>query len=53
MAERVKKTTPIQCKLITCKYNSLPPGDGSQECVACEGLKTQKYEPDRGEGGKS
>ena len=35
------KTTPQSCRFSKCRYNSIPPGIGSQECVGCEGLITR------------
>lgn len=39
--------TPSNCKLKTCSYNQLPPGENSQECIACEGNKVKGWRPTR------
>lgn len=41
-----RKTTPSNCKLAKCKYNSLPPPENSQECLACEGNKDPNWRYD-------
>ena len=38
---------PSNCKLKTCKYNRIPPGENSQECIGCEGNKSIRYMPKR------
>lgn len=39
-----KKTTSSNCKLMTCKYNRIPPPENSQECFACEGNKDPNWD---------
>jgi hypothetical protein len=34
-----QKTTPNNCKLQKCSWNSIPPGENDQECIGCEGNK--------------
>ncbi len=39
------KTTPTNCKYDACRWNFIPPGENSQECVACDGNKDPKWRP--------
>lgn len=39
--QQPKKSTPSQCRFRKCHWNALPPGEDSQECIACEGLKKE------------
>lgn len=41
------KVTPSNCKLVTCPYNPLAPGENDQECLACDGLKDPKWRYDQ------
>lgn len=34
------ETTPSNCRLKTCAHNQINPPENSQECVACEGLRS-------------
>lgn len=40
-----KKTTPSNCRFQKCHWNALPPGEESQECIACEGNKKADWRP--------
>jgi len=37
------KVTPSNCKYDNCCWNFVPPGENSQECIACDGLKDPKW----------
>ncbi|MDD5511778.1 MAG: hypothetical protein PHI12_13345 [Dehalococcoidales bacterium] len=38
----MKKGTPSNCKFKKCRYNVIPPGEDSQECIGCDGNKAVK-----------
>jgi len=42
-----KKETPTNCKFGKCHWNTIPPGENSQECVACGGNKKCGWKPKR------
>ncbi|MBA7685691.1 hypothetical protein ES703_94116 [subsurface metagenome] len=41
------KTTPSNCHFPDCKYNLIPPGVDSQECVGCDGNDPPEPEPEK------
>ncbi len=43
------KHTPSQCRLRSCHYNCVSPGEDSQECIGCEGLKPEVKKEVKGE----
>lgn len=39
-----QKITQSACHFDYCHYNPIPPSEGSQECIACEGLDSENKE---------
>ncbi|MBA7624464.1 hypothetical protein ES703_31873 [subsurface metagenome] len=39
------KNTPSNCVLDECEFNTLSPGENSQECIGCLYLRDETWQP--------